>query len=426
MRHDVVPGVRRVGHSYVTDGGRLDLGRGSVHRPGDREDRRRGATRPATGSIVSTEFSASNGPRTAGGTFPPVDDPLDDVPGNPNHRWIRIIDADAIAPGTGWRVPTPVPTRPDTTPGRRRTTGSGPTRWCSATGAPVSAWDFRNDFDLPSPGFELIPIRRTLTAAGSFAFIGDSVGVTIADRRLRLPGDDRGRVLVVDVRLAHVAPTQGGASDGVSVAKQVPVGTDLVVVELGYNDTPSSMASADRRRDDASSGPATSAGWRGSTCPSAKSSAGYAATNAAIGATVGRWEELVVLDWKSASDDSVADRWYNVGRRPSHHQRQRRVRPVAARPSDRDAVRRLHPAGGAARLYPGVALAGAGVGVRWCSVVGGDWCCVECDGGEARLGRGGSGCGRVVRLEPETSSVNFSVGWCGGAECGGGAGRCDW
>src|SRR5690606_11520631 len=36
------------------------------------------------GNVVSTEYSASNGPRTAGGTFPPVDDPWDDVAGNPN------------------------------------------------------------------------------------------------------------------------------------------------------------------------------------------------------------------------------------------------------------------------------------------------------------------------------------------------------
>jgi peptidoglycan hydrolase-like protein with peptidoglycan-binding domain len=49
------------------------------------------------GVLVSTEFSASNGPRTAGGSFPAVDDPWDDVPGNPLHTWTRIIDADAIA-----------------------------------------------------------------------------------------------------------------------------------------------------------------------------------------------------------------------------------------------------------------------------------------------------------------------------------------
>ncbi|MDG1392310.1 MAG: SpoIID/LytB domain-containing protein, partial [Ilumatobacter sp.] len=48
------------------------------------------------GQIVSTEFSASNGPRTAGGEFPPVDDIGDDTISNPNHRWTRVIDADTL------------------------------------------------------------------------------------------------------------------------------------------------------------------------------------------------------------------------------------------------------------------------------------------------------------------------------------------
>ncbi|MFK7919949.1 MAG: SpoIID/LytB domain-containing protein, partial [Ilumatobacter sp.] len=52
---------------------------------------------PKAGQIVSTEFSASNGPRTAGGAFPPVDDIGDDTPQNPYHRWTRIIDADTFA-----------------------------------------------------------------------------------------------------------------------------------------------------------------------------------------------------------------------------------------------------------------------------------------------------------------------------------------
>ena len=39
--------------------------------------------RTAGGAIVSTEFSASNGPYTAGGSFPSVDDPFDDVTAQP-------------------------------------------------------------------------------------------------------------------------------------------------------------------------------------------------------------------------------------------------------------------------------------------------------------------------------------------------------
>ena len=50
-----------------------------------------------SGQIVSTEFSASNGPSTAGGAFPVVTDIGDDTAPNPYHRWTRIIDADTFA-----------------------------------------------------------------------------------------------------------------------------------------------------------------------------------------------------------------------------------------------------------------------------------------------------------------------------------------
>ncbi len=52
----------------------------------------------SNGAVASTEFSASNGPRTAGGVFPAVDDgPGDGTANNPNHRWTRILDADTLA-----------------------------------------------------------------------------------------------------------------------------------------------------------------------------------------------------------------------------------------------------------------------------------------------------------------------------------------
>ena len=66
------------------------------------------------GAVVSTEFSASNGPRTAGGAFPAVDDPWDDGAGNPNHRWTRVIDADSIRSRYGLSTANGVRTRPDT------------------------------------------------------------------------------------------------------------------------------------------------------------------------------------------------------------------------------------------------------------------------------------------------------------------------
>ncbi len=77
--------------------GRRRRRRARAHRPRDRRDRRQGPRWPATARIVSTEFSASNGPRTAGGSFPAVDDPADDVPANP------------LTAGPASSTPTPSP-----------------------------------------------------------------------------------------------------------------------------------------------------------------------------------------------------------------------------------------------------------------------------------------------------------------------------
>ncbi len=267
-----------------------------------------------TDDLVSTEFSASNGPRTAGHSFPAVDDPFDDVAGNPNHRWTRIIDADSLTSRYGLSSADSVATRPDTTPldppfdgiwGNEVQLGHGK--------SPVSAWDFRNAFGLPSPGFELIPVRRELTGAGSFAFIGDSVGVGIVDccgSNLRVLTDGVFSSATFDALGAR--PTQGGSTDGVHAAKKVPVGTDLVVVELGYNDSPSAMASridalmsALRARD------VGAVAWV--NVSERKTTTDYAATNGAIADAAQRWPEMVVLDWESTSGGVDADRWFFDG-----------------------------------------------------------------------------------------------------------------
>ena len=263
-----------------------------------------------TNNLVSTEFSASNGARTAGGAFPPVDDPLDDQPGNPNHVWTRVIDADRIAAAYGLGSANNVVTARD---------ASSPYDgiWANevrlGNGAAVSAWDFRNEFDLPAPGFELVPIRRTLSGAGTFAFIGDSVGVSVAGEntsplRFLLEGVHTSQLF--DSRGGR--PTGGGADDGQDVAAKVPVGTDLVVVELGYNDSPSSMTT----RIDALMQTLRDRGvgrvvWV--TVSERRSSTDFAQTNAAIRSAAERWAEMIVIDWHAASIDNAGDRWYSDG-----------------------------------------------------------------------------------------------------------------
>lgn len=108
-----------------------------------------------SGNVVSTEYSASHGPYSAGGPFPSVDDTASNVPGNPNYQWTRSIDAAAIASRYQLGELTAASTEPDpNTPyvgvwdHRVRLVGTLGT-------AVVSGWDFRNAFDLRSPGFAI-------------------------------------------------------------------------------------------------------------------------------------------------------------------------------------------------------------------------------------------------------------------------------
>ncbi|MGB1724347.1 MAG: SpoIID/LytB domain-containing protein, partial [Ilumatobacteraceae bacterium] len=64
----------------------------------------------APGTIASTEFSASNGPQTAGGAFPSIADPADATALNPSHRWTRVISVAALRSAYGGAEPSRVTT----------------------------------------------------------------------------------------------------------------------------------------------------------------------------------------------------------------------------------------------------------------------------------------------------------------------------
>ncbi|HSL73204.1 MAG TPA: SpoIID/LytB domain-containing protein [Ilumatobacteraceae bacterium] len=108
----------------------------------------------SSGAIVSTEFSASNGPRTAGYPFPAVDDAGDATRGNPNHRWTRVLDGPTLAARHGLGTLLSV----TMVEGDLRydgiwyndvvLTGTSGTRR-------IDAWTFRGQNGLPSPGFTI-------------------------------------------------------------------------------------------------------------------------------------------------------------------------------------------------------------------------------------------------------------------------------
>ena len=274
------------------------------------------------GQLVSTEFSASNGPRTAGGEFPPVDDIGDDTIPNPNHRWTRVIDADTLETKYGLGQITSAAMTEAAQSQYQGYDGI----WFNdilLTGASdterVQAWDFRRSFNLPSPGFTVRVIRENMSSK-SFGMVGDSVGESVA-----AGGNSEFNRLIDGTFASTTISTQGGrcttrvscaGSSGVEEAALLPTGLDLVIVELGYNDNASTFATD----IDAMMNALTSRGvaqvawvnmadirttWRGST---------YGPMNAELLAAESRWSTLTVLDWNAASISGEARaRWFADG-----------------------------------------------------------------------------------------------------------------
>ncbi|MEM9515698.1 MAG: SpoIID/LytB domain-containing protein [Actinomycetota bacterium] len=276
------------------------------------------------GSIASTEFSASNGPRTAGGVFPPVDDvPGDGTANNPNHRWTRILDADDLAAEYGLGSITGVDMVEAASSSYRGFDGI----WFNdvvLTGSNGNtfrqqAWDFRRTHDLRSPGFTVTPIRRDTTTS-TVAFIGDSVGSSIAtdsSSELRRLTDGTFPSLIVDaVSSRCTTRTSCPGTSGVEAAGALPSGLDLVVVELGYNDSPAefagdidAMMAALAARDVSQVAWVTMAEIRNGPGGSSY----YGSANAALQAAAGRHSNLTILDWDQASAGMEQPRWFSDG-----------------------------------------------------------------------------------------------------------------
>jgi peptidoglycan hydrolase-like amidase len=268
--------------------------------------------RSSSGAIVSTEFSASNGPRTAGGTFPAINDPFDDVPQNPNHRWTRIVDGDLVAAAYGLGTLTAATSEADpATPfvgvwdNRLRLTGTGGT-------VLVGNLTFRSAYGLPSHGFTVRAVTRGVVASNSMRMIGDSVGLSMTETstselRALLDG------VFTSAGYDNVTNrcTSGCGLSGVGAATSVPVGTDLVLVELGYNSPTSDFgARIDAMMAALQTRQVERVVWINLSARAGR--ADFTAANQALTAAQARWPDLFVLDWASYSAGSAGNRnrWF--------------------------------------------------------------------------------------------------------------------
>ena len=179
----------------------------------------------------------------------------------------------------------------------------------------MSALNFRSAYGFPSHGIASIRvITRDMITPQDFAFIGDSVGSSIAAAdTAELPA------LLDGVFASTVFDAVGGrctaaanciGTTGVQAAQAIPTGTEIAIVELGYNDPSSFAGKIDQVMTALRGKGVTRVGWVTMSERRASSAAVFAAANQALNAARARWPELVVLDWNQASSGSDRDRWF--------------------------------------------------------------------------------------------------------------------
>jgi peptidoglycan hydrolase-like amidase len=267
--------------------------------------------RSSSGAIVSTEFSASNGPHTAGGTFPAISDPYDDVPQNPNHRWTRVVDGDLVTAAYGLGTLSAATSEPDpTTPfvgvwdNRVRLTGTGGT-------VLVGNLALRTAFGFPSHGFTVRAVTRGVVASNSMRMIGDGVGRSMTESSTaELPALLDGVFMSAAYDNVAGRCTSGCGLSGVGAASSVPVGTDVALVELGYVDSTDHAARIDAMMRALEARQVERVVWINLAVRTGR--ADHIAFNQALAAARSRWPDLFVLDWASysAGTGGNRNRWF--------------------------------------------------------------------------------------------------------------------
>jgi hypothetical protein len=114
----------------------------------------------SSGAIVSTEYSASHGPYSAGLSFPAVDDSVSNVPGNPYFTWTRVVDAGSLEGRYGLGNLIGAYSERDPSSAANGVWGNRVVLQGTNGTAVVSDLDFRNAFGFPSHGFTIVAVNR--------------------------------------------------------------------------------------------------------------------------------------------------------------------------------------------------------------------------------------------------------------------------
>lgn len=277
--------------------------------------------RTPTGAIARTEFTSSNGGRTAGGAYTAKTDDGDIIADAQLQSWSRTITAKELQakyPAVG--VVTSVATAHDGLGGEWNGYATSVTVTGTAGTVTRKAWDFRSDWNLNSPWYETTPapaVDASAAPVGSILFIGDSVAESIATEfdAIVTPAYPAmtwqacaGRGFVgAGCLFAVNAPQINTDGLGIVNALEAPA---IAIVALGYNDDQNTVESEIQQMLTA----LTAKGVQRiifvnlSTRSTTRT---YARTNAALAAAAAANPSVSVLDWNAASGAPNQWRWFD-------------------------------------------------------------------------------------------------------------------
>jgi len=265
--------------------------------------------RSGAGTLVSTEYTSSNGGRTASGNFKAQQDDGDIAADALLQSWSRIFTAEQIEkkyPTIG--VFTGITTEHDGLGGEWN--GYALSVTISGTAGTVrrSGWDFRNDWDLYAPWYETTAISYSSTApiVGPMVYIGDSVSESIATQFNAVIAPSypainfqscAGRGMVGAACIAGARATSLNL-DGVNVVNSLPETPAAAIIKLGYNDDPATFNTELQQMISALTirGVARMIFINLSTRSTTRN---YALANEALAAAAATNPAITILDWNS-------------------------------------------------------------------------------------------------------------------------------
>jgi SpoIID/LytB domain protein len=272
--------------------------------------------RNPNGTVTRTEFTSSNGGRTAGTTFPLKVDDGDIAADSADLLWSTVIPSSTFEkkyPEIGLLVS--VVTTHDGLGGDWGGYATSVAINGTAGTKTLSGWDFRSTFGLRAPWYETSPIYGASPAdpvVGSILFVGDSVGESMRTEFASIvtPAYPTMNFQAASGR-CMVGATCLGQPDGLTVVNSIPVEQTpaIAVIELGYND----MAMTYATEVDQMVAALTARGVQRIifvNMSTRRVTADYATMNAVLANAAVAYPNVTVFDWNKHSSDTAKWRWF--------------------------------------------------------------------------------------------------------------------